>query len=289
MIVKINKGRDAGRLLAYLYGPGRSEEHEDPRQVAGSTIANDDPQAVAGELRELAAERHIARPIHHASLRVRAEEASRLDDAGWSQVAEKYADRMGFSNSAWCAVRHADDHVHVVASRVAYGREVVPEHGDRYRAMAAAREIEAEHGLEAPDARRPLRTSTLSRGEREQRTRQREQGDPRGSQEAPRVRLRAILEQSRDRATSREDFEGRATRAGAELRPNESAKTGRMHGYSVSLPDWRNEQDEQVWLPASKVHKDLSWARLGPTLEPEHEREHERERDRGHDREEQEL
>jgi hypothetical protein len=35
MIGKVVRGKDAGRLLHYLYGPGRANEHTDPHLVAG--------------------------------------------------------------------------------------------------------------------------------------------------------------------------------------------------------------------------------------------------------------
>ena len=35
MIAKVIRGTDARRLLYYLYGPGRANEHTDPHLVAG--------------------------------------------------------------------------------------------------------------------------------------------------------------------------------------------------------------------------------------------------------------
>ncbi len=35
MIGKVIRGTDAGRLLYYLYGPGKANEHVDPHLVAG--------------------------------------------------------------------------------------------------------------------------------------------------------------------------------------------------------------------------------------------------------------
>ena len=40
MIAKVMRGRAVGGLLRYLYGPGRSNEHEDPHLVASW---DDDP------------------------------------------------------------------------------------------------------------------------------------------------------------------------------------------------------------------------------------------------------
>jgi hypothetical protein len=40
-----------------------------------------------------------------------------------------------------------------------------------------------------------------------------------------------------------------------------------MNGYSFSREGWRDGAGEQVWLPASKVGKELRWAQLGHDLE----------------------
>ena len=40
-----------------------------------------------------------------------------------------------------------------------------------------------------------------------------------------------------------------------------------MYGYSFSSPGWVARDGEQVWLPASKVGKELRWAQLGHDLE----------------------
>src|SRR5438445_9342483 len=40
-----------------------------------------------------------------------------------------------------------------------------------------------------------------------------------------------------------------------------------MYGYSFSRPGWVARDGEQVWLPASKVGKELRWAQLGHDLE----------------------
>jgi hypothetical protein len=51
-----------------------------------------------------------------------------LDDEQWADIAREFMDRMGLarrgddSGVRWVAVRHADDHVHVVATLAAPGR-----------------------------------------------------------------------------------------------------------------------------------------------------------------------
>ena len=41
MIAKITHGRSAARALAYDHGPGRADEHHNPRKVAGNVAGRD--------------------------------------------------------------------------------------------------------------------------------------------------------------------------------------------------------------------------------------------------------
>jgi hypothetical protein len=79
--------------------------------------------------------------------------------------------------------------------------------------------------------------------------------------------LRQALEEARDSGDgTREDFERRAGERGVLLRANQSPSTGRMNGYSASLEGWTDAQGQQVWMPASKVHKSLRWQQLATDL-----------------------
>jgi hypothetical protein len=96
VIAKVLRGAGFGGLLAYLYGPGREEEHVDARIVAGCTAAQE-PRGMGRELRAYAAQNERAsRPVLHASLRVPPEEAGRLDDQGWGRVAQEWMAEMGY-------------------------------------------------------------------------------------------------------------------------------------------------------------------------------------------------
>src|ERR1039457_15956 len=96
------RGTHAGRLLYYLYGPGKANEHTDPHLVAGFSDPGEleperrpdgsrDFRRLAGLLAQplaaLAGPRYD-KPVWHCS--VRAAPADRiLSDAEWAQVAEQ--------------------------------------------------------------------------------------------------------------------------------------------------------------------------------------------------------
>ncbi|MFD0574848.1 hypothetical protein ACFQ0T_43315 [Kitasatospora gansuensis] len=69
------------------------------------------------------------------------------------------------------------------------------------------------------------------------------------------------------RGRGRAHFEQLLAEAGVDFKAN-VASTGRMSGYSFSLPSWVKPDGEQVWVTASKTGRDLAWAKLGPVLEP---------------------
>lgn len=135
MIGKVLRGSRVGGLLHYLFGPGRTNEHQDPHLV-GSW--DDGPELIEppiGErgrhdLRHLTslleqplalAARPPTKPVWHCALRV-APGDRRLTDVEWADVAREVVHRTGLAprdddgGCRWVAVRHADDHIHLVVT-----------------------------------------------------------------------------------------------------------------------------------------------------------------------------
>ncbi|MGW2866439.1 hypothetical protein ACWDD4_42455, partial [Streptomyces sp. NPDC001205] len=89
----------------------------------------------------------------------------------------------------------------------------------------------------------------------------------RGAEVPEREQLRTLVREVRAAAAGlgRDAFESGLADAGIEFRAN-VASTGRMNGYSFTLPGWTDPAGEQVWVTASKVARDLRWAELGRVL-----------------------
>src|SRR5580704_4726101 len=134
MIGKVIRGTNVRGLLYYLYGPGRANEHIDPHLAAGfgdpAELEPDRRADVSLDVRRLAmlltqplaalAAPGYDKPVWHCA--VRAAPGDRvLSDAEWAQVAALIMERTGLAMAAdeggvrWVAVRHAADHVHLVA------------------------------------------------------------------------------------------------------------------------------------------------------------------------------
>ncbi|WP_327310125.1 relaxase/mobilization nuclease domain-containing protein (plasmid) [Streptomyces sp. NBC_01298] len=262
MIANITKGRKAVGALVYDFGPGRRDEHINPRIVAGNVTGT--PLQVARAIDHTARQRpEIKAPIWRTSLSLPDEDGI-LPDGQWADIATAFVADMGFDGAPWVAVRHGDDHIHLTVSRVDWSGQLLTDRFDYRRARQAADRLEEEHGLvraadrfraEGPQVRNNELEAAHRRG--------------RGLDGPPpeREELRRIVREVRDasRGLGREAFESGLEDAGVSFRAN-VASTGRMNGYSFTLAGWVDGSDEPVWVAASKVARDLRWADLGPVL-----------------------
>jgi hypothetical protein len=182
VISKALRGSDIGGLVRYLFGPGRANEHTDQRVVACS-----DPtwtgtmQPDAATVRQLIAElrdpmvRHGDSTkdgyVYHVAVSLPAEDGQ-LADAQWQQVAQRFADKLGFDNQVhWVAINHGltvngNDHLHFVVNLIRddTGRaQKLPY--DRMRRREACIELEERFGLTATAPAGQGQTSSLSRRE----------------------------------------------------------------------------------------------------------------------------
>src|SRR4051794_16825775 len=101
MIPKIGRGGSVRGLVAYLAGPGRDGEHQDPRVVAGDVLL--DGTDLTGRVAEIADHLDEPRRGHETSVRVDGRDAhvwhtslslSRgegpLSDERWREIAEGF-------------------------------------------------------------------------------------------------------------------------------------------------------------------------------------------------------
>lgn len=272
MITKITNGSRPGDLAAYLHGPGRQHEHVYDRQVGGAviggTLGRDGDREGKGwavDLREAAAMRpDIAKPIWHMSLRNAAGDRV-LTDREWAQVAHEMGTAMGWADKPWVVVRHGDDHVHVVVSRVGDDGSVWNRRDDRYKARRAAVQVEKRHQLTAT----PVRTSEASKRVSDHQVTQGEHRRATRTARAPeRVLLADRVRAAREAAAGygRQGFEAALDEAGVAWRVN-VASTGRVSGYSFHLPGHTDTHGQEVWWKASQLDKTLAWSQTRLVLE----------------------
>ena len=275
MIGKVIRGTDHRRLLHYLYGPGKANEHTDPHLVAGFADPADlEPERRpdgSPDLRRLGgllaqplaglAGPGYAKPVWHCSLR--AAPANRmLSDAQWAQAAQAVMDRLGLARAGddtgvrWVAVRHAADHVHIVATLARQDGRRPGVRNDFYQVRRACQEIEARFGLvrtapaDRTAARRPARAET-------------EQAARRGWDEPPRITLRREVCTAAAGAGSEQEFFTRLAASGVLVRKRYSAtRPGEVSGYAVGLPQHTTRDGGTVWYGGGKLAADLTLPKL---------------------------
>jgi len=180
VIAKITRGTRVGDIAAYLHGPGKANEHRYRDgseiiwggQVIGGNLGREgDHTGVrwAQDLRAAQAMRpEIKYAIWQTSLRT-APGDRRLSDAEWADAGQTFAEQMGFDQHPWVMVRHGEDHVHIVTSRVSETGVVWHARQDYRQAQTAARQLEHDYGLtEAPRQRAMVRARTPAAVERQE-------------------------------------------------------------------------------------------------------------------------
>ncbi|WLQ34675.1 mobilization protein [Streptomyces castrisilvae] len=273
MIPSIHKqGSSTRGLLNYLYGKGTREEHVDPHLVASfDGMAPDpgrDPSATKEDLQRLLDQPlHLLdadqRPDHHVwHCSVRAARTDRiLSDEEWGDIARRIVAATGIDSGGpddagcrWAAVRHADDHIHIIATLVREDGRRPDHHRSGRRAQAEARLIEADYDLhrvtpgDGTAAKRP--TSA-----------ERHKAERQGRERTVREELRETVRGASAGAASTDEFFDRLAAGGLLIRKR-IAPSGDLLGYKVALPGDRNKDDEPVFYAGSTLAPDLSLPRI---------------------------
>lgn len=275
MIGKVLRGRDARKLLYYLYSPGRANEHTDPHLIAAFADPQDlEPEQRADGSRDF---RRLAgllaqplaalagpgydKPVWHCA--VRAAPGDRiLSDAEWAQVAALVMDRTGLAPTGddagvrWVAVRHAEDHIHLVATLARQDGRRPRIWNDFYRVREACQAAEERFGLRrtAPAdrtaGRRPTRSET-------------EQAARRGWEEPPRLTLHREVSIAAAGAATEQEFFARLAAAGVAVRQRHSpTQPDEVTGYAVGLARHTAKDGGIIWYGGGKLAADLSLPKL---------------------------
>jgi hypothetical protein len=292
------RGQRVGGLVRYLYateGGRLANDHVNPRLVAAWDADHDRlaPGDLAGLLEapvwaQLAP---VDRPVWHVAIRAAADDQV-LTDAQWAELARDVMHRTGLARHdddggvRWIAVRHADDHIHLVATLARQDGRKASIWQDRYRLGEACRAAEDRWGLTVT-AERGTRTSPPAPAQAETRkadrhaekarrdgraplTRDRVDGTARSSQsESVREVLRREARVAALASSNPEDFAARLARAGVVVRWRESEREpGTVTGYAVGLARDTTGRDRDtgaaapVMFGGGKLAPDLSLPQL---------------------------
>ncbi|MGW1052343.1 relaxase/mobilization nuclease domain-containing protein [Streptomyces sp. NPDC002521] len=271
MIPRIHQqGSNTLGLLHYLYGKGTHEEHIDPHLVASfDGMAPDpgrDPSATKRDLQHLLDQplslldsgQRPGKHVWHCSVRAAPDDPV-LSDEQWGDIARRMVAATGIdpgdgAGCRWAAVRHADDHIHIIATLVREDGRRPDHHRSGKRAQAECRLIEKELGLHqvAPGDGTAAKRATSAERHKAERT---------GREHPAREELRETVRRAVAGASSEEEFFDRLAAAGLLIRKR-IAPSGDLLGYKVALPDDRNGEKEPVYYAGSTLAPDLSLPRI---------------------------
>ncbi|MFI6152162.1 relaxase/mobilization nuclease domain-containing protein [Kitasatospora sp. NPDC051170] len=272
-------GSNTRGLLAYLYGPGRHDEHHDPHIVAGfAMLGMPDPgRDENATLTELA--RYLDEPVKlrnsepgkpvtehvwHCPVRA-APEDRYLSDAEWGEIAERIVRAAGIAPDGddlacrWIAVRHADDHIHILATSVREDGRRPKLHDSGKRAGKECRQIEKDYGLRQLGTGDGTAAKRPTQGEMHKAQRL-------GWEETSREWLQGRIRAAIPHAATVEEFLAYLEADGVEVKPRR-LPSGDLGGYSVGRPGDLDKNGKQIYIPGGKIAPDLSLPKLRALLE----------------------
>lgn len=250
MIGKVSRGDRVAGLLHYLYGPGRANEHtnqhlaaawDSPTRLEPAHLPDGryDLRRLADLLQQpLAASRSggalTDRPVWHCSLRTAPGDPV-LDDAEWDHVAREVLHHTGLaphgdpSGCRWVAVRHAEDHIHLVVTLARQDGAPLRLFRDYYQVGQACRAQEERLGLRRTAPRDRTAAPSPTRAETQKATR------------AATVPARVQLQQEAQLAAASADgpaaFLSGLRARGVLVRERFSEQhPGQVTGYALALP-----------------------------------------------------
>lgn len=286
LIPKIHpRGTNVGKLLYYLFGPGKCEEHVNPHLVAAWNTAPpldqlQPPRDAAGryDLRRLtdlleqpvrAAIRPPQKTVWHCSIRNHPTDRT-LSDQQWAHIAGELMAAVGLAPHGdhravrWLAIRHADDHIHLVATLVRQDGRTAWGWNERRLAQAACRDLEERYGLyrvgpvDHTSHRRP-EPAELNKAARL------------GQREIPRNRLRREVRAAAAATADEAEFFHRLRDAGLLVKLRTSTiNPGEITGYAVGLPGHHTAAGTTVWYSGGRLAPDLTLPKLRHRWQPTH-------------------
>ncbi|EAA7153594.1 relaxase [Salmonella enterica] len=261
---KIKRGKNFAGVVFYALRP--ASHHKTPPSVIGGNMDGSNAGELIAEFNATKALRpDLAKPVWHNSLRLPKNEA--LTDAQWSEIADDYMSRMGFSETHLrCYVLHDDaagQHIHIIASRIELSSgKLYLGKNENLISTRIIQDLEQDYQLTrtkgpkaSPAAPSPKPKLKKSRNEMmiEKRT----------GELCPKGIIQNALNELLDTRQSITDFVQQLVAQNIWPIPN-IASTGRMNGFSFEY--------NGIAFKASQLGKGYSWSALQSRIDYQKER-----------------
>lgn len=193
---------------------------------------------------------NLSKAVYHVSLNLPYNDANKLSNHEFSNLARDYLVEMGFEDNQFIVYKHFDvdhSHIHIVANRVSFSGNVVSDSQDYKRSEALIRKLELKYKL--TELVRKEQSNVLSKGEIEKCLRT---GDV-----PERLQLQKIIADILLQKVTLEEFQERLKKQKVMTKLNKSS-TGNISGISFEF--------KNTTYKGSKVHRSLSWNNITKKL-----------------------
>ncbi|WP_374540885.1 relaxase/mobilization nuclease domain-containing protein [Flavobacterium sp.] len=241
MIGKQVKGKDFYGVLKY--NQNKVDKGEaivlDTNLASNSVVKQTKEFNVVRQLKS-----NLSKAVYHVSLNLPYNDANKLSNHEFSNLAKDYLEGMGFNENQYIVYKHFDvnhSHIHIVANRVNFCGNVVSDSQDYKRSESLIRKLEQKYNLS--ELIRKEESNVLSKGEIEKCLRT---GDV-----PERLELQNILIEILNQNLLMKDFIDKLKLKGVNVKINQSLITGFISGISFEY--------KGTFYKGSKIHKNFSW------------------------------
>ncbi|EFE7473673.1 relaxase/mobilization nuclease domain-containing protein [Escherichia coli] len=250
---KIKRGKNFAGVVLYALKPA-SHHKKDPIVIGGNMDGSAAEDLIVEFNTTKALRPDVAKPVWHNSLRLPKNEA--LTDAQWSEIADDYMSRMGFSETHLrCYILHDDaagQHIHIIASRIELSSgKLYLGKNENLISTRIIEELEQDYQLtrtKGADALKPSSSPVKSKKSRNE-----AMLEGRTGEKCPKTIIQEAIDTLITSKISEEEFVQQLAAQKIKAIPNR-ASTGKMNGFSFEYAN--------ISFKASQLGKKYSWKNL---------------------------
>ncbi|MER1509953.1 relaxase/mobilization nuclease domain-containing protein [Enterobacter hormaechei] len=255
---KIKRGKNFSGVVFYALRP--ASHHKTPPSVIGGNMDGSNAGELIAEFNATKALRpDVAKPVWHNSLRLPKNEA--LTDAQWSEIADDYMSRMGFSETHLrCYLLHDDaagQHIHIIASRIELSSgKLYLGKNENLISTRIIEELDQDYQLTRTKG---PKASPVAPSPKPKRKKSRNEAmlEDRTGEKCPKTIIQEAIDTLITSNISEDEFVQQLAAQKIKAIPNR-ASTGKMNGFSFEYSN--------ISFKASQLGKKYSWKNLEPFI-----------------------
>ncbi|HIH5003657.1 TPA: relaxase/mobilization nuclease domain-containing protein [Klebsiella oxytoca] len=254
---KIKRGKNFAGVVLYALKPAYHHK-KDPIVIGGNMDGSAAEDLIVEFNTTKALRPDVAKPVWHNSLRLPKNEA--LTDAQWSEIADDYMSRMGFSETHLrCYVLHDDaagQHIHIIASRIELSSgKLYLGKNENLISTRIIEELEQDYQLTRTKGTDAMKPSSSPAKRKKSRNEAMLEG--RTGEKCPKTIIQEAIDTLITSKISEEEFVQQLAAQKIKAIPNR-ASTGKMNGFSFEYAN--------ISFKASQLGKKYSWKNLEPFI-----------------------